>query len=158
MISLRALIKYPVCYRGNGIPGVLYSSGHLRWYLHWTPGCGCSAIRRSSLGGVPGQRWHAGRGRASQGKLTLADTAYASEKPVCAVDLTLPGCLDLTCSMSRRLAVFDKKEEARLTEEPVNVASTDPARGDCLSRRWTRHCVYCVENISSQIKFYASYF
>jgi hypothetical protein len=52
--------------------------------------------------------------------------------------------------MSRRLAVFDKKEEARLTEEgttpagpsvsvPVNVASTDPARGDCLPRRWTRH-------------------
>jgi hypothetical protein len=56
------------------------------------PGCGCSAIRRSSLGGVPGQRWHAGRGQASQGKLALADTAYASEKPVCAVDLTLPGC------------------------------------------------------------------
>src|SRR5438876_2285863 len=80
----------------------------------------------------------------AQGKLTSADTAYASEKPVCAVDLTLPGCLDLTCSMSRRLAVFDKKEEARLTEEPVNVASTDPARGDCLPRRWTRHCVYCV--------------
>jgi hypothetical protein len=67
------------------------------------------------LGGVPGQRWYVGRGRAFQGKLISADTAYASEKPVYTVDLTLSKCLDLTCLISRRLAIFDKKEEARLT-------------------------------------------
>jgi len=68
--------------------------------------------RRSSLGDAPCNRWQCKLTEdpsASQ-KATSPDTVYAPEKPVYVVHLTLPGCLDLTCSTSGRRAVFDRWE------------------------------------------------